>query len=119
LASTFNDVKKGQVDPKTGNCLGLLAGQLLRALQGDNLANEIEALRADVERVKNERSNAETAGPQVASGAGDLHGDAGADPDPAADEPGSLDGESGLPAGPLAADAVDEDIIADITPMFG
>jgi hypothetical protein len=119
LAGTFNQVRKGEVDPKTGNCLGLLAGQLLRALQGDKLADEIEALRAEVERVKHERSNAATAGPQVASRVGDLHGEAGADLGATAGESGSADGEGGLPAGPVAADAAVEDIIADIPPMFG
>jgi hypothetical protein len=36
LAVTFNDVRKGAVDARVGNCLGLLAGTLLRAFQGDS-----------------------------------------------------------------------------------
>jgi hypothetical protein len=63
LAGTFNQVRKGEVDPKTGNCLGLLAGQLLRALQEGELADEIEALRRDPSGV---RGDCETDRPAAA-----------------------------------------------------
>jgi hypothetical protein len=119
LAATFNQVRKSEVDPKTGNCLGLLAGQLLRAMQEGELAAEIEALRAELERQKRERGHTEATSSEVASGVGDLHGEAGADPGAASDGPSSLDGESGLPAGPVAEGTAVEDIIADIPPMFG
>lgn len=44
LADAFNRVRRGQLDVKVGNCLGLLAGQLLRAIDGGNLAARIETL---------------------------------------------------------------------------
>jgi hypothetical protein len=60
LATTFNDVRKGQLDPKTGNCLGLLAGQLLKAMQGSELASEIEELANEVAEMK-KRANGNAA----------------------------------------------------------
>jgi hypothetical protein len=35
LADTFNRVRRGDLDVRVGNCLGLLAGQLLRAIRGE------------------------------------------------------------------------------------
>jgi hypothetical protein len=35
LADTFNKVRKGELDVRIGNCLGVLAGTLLRAFRGD------------------------------------------------------------------------------------
>jgi hypothetical protein len=50
LGATVNRVLRGQVDAKVGNCLGLLCGQLVRALEkGDLEARMValeEALRA-------------------------------------------------------------------------
>jgi hypothetical protein len=119
LAATFNQVRKSEVDPKTGNCLGLLAGQLLRAMQEGELAAEIEALRAELERQKHERGHTEATSSEVASGVGESGGEVSADPGADTTRPGIADGESGLPAGPVAEGAADEDLIADIPPMFG
>jgi hypothetical protein len=58
LATTFNAVRRGQLDPKTGNCLGLIAGQLLRALQDSELAAEIEELAKEIQEIKSANSNA-------------------------------------------------------------
>jgi hypothetical protein len=33
LGQTINEVRRGQLDPKAANCIGVLAGVLLRALQ--------------------------------------------------------------------------------------
>jgi hypothetical protein len=35
LAITFNQVRRGELDVRVGNCLGLLAAALLRAYKGD------------------------------------------------------------------------------------
>jgi hypothetical protein len=58
LASTFNGVRRGGIDPKTGNCLGLLAGQLLRAMQDSELAAEIDALAKEIQELKRANGNA-------------------------------------------------------------
>jgi hypothetical protein len=77
LAETFKQVRKGQLDPKTGNCLGLLAGQLLKALQEGEVSAEMEAqsiemkrLRCEIEEVRRERRHAKNAAPATANGAG-------------------------------------------------
>jgi hypothetical protein len=36
LGITFNQVRKGEMDARTANCLGLLAGTLLRAFRGEH-----------------------------------------------------------------------------------
>src|SRR4051794_14980131 len=37
LAETINQVRRGQLDARVGNCLGVLAGVLLRAMEGSDL----------------------------------------------------------------------------------
>jgi len=44
LATTINEVRRGQLDAKVGNCLGVLAGVLLRALAGDEVERRLLAL---------------------------------------------------------------------------
>jgi hypothetical protein len=56
LATTFNDVRSGRLDPKTGNCLALLSGQLLKALQTSELEERLEALEKMVAQQKRFRS---------------------------------------------------------------
>lgn len=110
LAATFNQVRSGQLDAKTGNCLGLLAGQLLRALQEGELAAEMEAqagamekLRASVEEMRHERRHAKNAVVAAANGVGRAarvpatesaprSGPSGpsGDPEPGGDDAGSL-----------------------------
>jgi hypothetical protein len=46
LGATVNRVLRGQVDAKVGNCLGLLCGQLLKALE----KGDLEARLAVVEQ---------------------------------------------------------------------
>jgi hypothetical protein len=69
IAKTFNDVRKGQVDPKTGNCLGLLAGQLLKALQNSELAVAIEELQRQIAEIK-QSGNGNPAQPREAAAGG-------------------------------------------------
>jgi hypothetical protein len=46
LGTTINQVRRGELDPKVGNCLAVLSGQLLRALEGGELAQRLDALEA-------------------------------------------------------------------------
>jgi hypothetical protein len=52
LGSTVNRVLRGQLDAKVGNCLGLLCGQLVRALEKGDLEARVAALE---ERAKGGR----------------------------------------------------------------
>jgi hypothetical protein len=116
LAGTFNQVRKGEVDPKTGNCLGLLAGQLLRALQEGELAGEIEALRRDLEQVKHERGSVAADGQEVASGVGDLHGQGDADPGAPSPRADSDHDDGGTDAGSVAERVVGGEEL--VRPLF-
>src|SRR5262245_60330037 len=40
LATAINEVRRGQLDPRVGNCIGVLAGQLLKALEGSLLEEQ-------------------------------------------------------------------------------
>jgi hypothetical protein len=71
IARTFNDVRRGQLDAKVGNCLGLLAGQLLKALQDSGLAAEIEELAKEVAEMKRANSNAPQTSEDAARGSED------------------------------------------------
>jgi hypothetical protein len=44
LATTFNAVRTGRLDARVGNCLGVLAGVLLKAIEGGDLEQRIAAL---------------------------------------------------------------------------
>ena len=51
LESTINDVRAGKLDVKIGNCIGVLSGQLLKALEMANIANRVEIIeRAILEK---------------------------------------------------------------------
>jgi hypothetical protein len=53
LALTANRVCRGELDAKVGNCVGVLCGQLLRALGPDDVLREIEELRQQIEAIRN------------------------------------------------------------------
>jgi hypothetical protein len=42
LGQTINQVRTGQLDARIGNCLGVLAGTLLRAIEGGELEKRME-----------------------------------------------------------------------------
>jgi CTP:molybdopterin cytidylyltransferase MocA len=44
LAATFNHVRKGALDPRAGNCLAVLGGQLLKALERGGLEERLAAV---------------------------------------------------------------------------
>jgi hypothetical protein len=46
LATTFNAVRVGRMDARVGNCLGVLAGVLLKAIEGGDLEQRIAALES-------------------------------------------------------------------------
>jgi hypothetical protein len=52
LAATANQVRRGELDVKAGNCLAYIASIVLRAVQPDETARAIEELRAQVEELK-------------------------------------------------------------------
>ncbi len=52
LGDTVNRVRKGELDAKTGNCLGVLSGVLLRALEEGDLAEQIRELRSSIESLQ-------------------------------------------------------------------
>lgn len=54
LATTFKGVRSGEIDAKVGNCLGLLAGQLLRALQESELAEEMAKQAEEMTKLRTE-----------------------------------------------------------------
>jgi hypothetical protein len=49
LGQTVNQVRRGELDPKVGNCVGYLASVGLRAVDEGALAREVEELRREVE----------------------------------------------------------------------
>jgi hypothetical protein len=69
LAVTFNQVRRGQLDAKVGNCLGVLAGVLLRAFEGSDLAEELAALRCRLEEVEARGTGTDAPGGDAAAGA--------------------------------------------------
>jgi hypothetical protein len=46
LAATINQTRRGALDAKVANCLGLLCGQLMRAIGVGELERRLEALEA-------------------------------------------------------------------------
>src|SRR5262245_60717668 len=50
LGQTINQVRTGRLAVNVGNCLGVLAGVLLKAIEGGDLEQRLVALEADVKR---------------------------------------------------------------------
>lgn len=51
LGDTINRVRAGELDVKIGNCIGVLSGQLIKAIEVSSIANRIEIIeRAILER---------------------------------------------------------------------
>jgi hypothetical protein len=82
LADTINQVRRGEVDAKVGSCLGYLANSLLKAIEASTLAEEMAALKTEVEALKRDDRQLQTHPVQPPAG------DAGP-----ADQDGLLDGE--------------------------
>jgi len=118
LGQTVNQVRKGQMDAKTGNCLAVLSGCLLRALEGNELAKQIEELRRRLDERDAHAGDTEATGNGPASPAeAATDGDAdppGAHPPPADADPGSSGDDSRCVASQAAASEVEE----GIAPLF-
>lgn len=51
LQDTINQVRAGQLDVRIGNCIGVLSGHLIKALEVANIENRVEIIeRAILER---------------------------------------------------------------------
>jgi hypothetical protein len=109
LSETISQVRRGEIDPKIANATGYLSSVLLRALEGGELAREIEAqaeamkaLKAEVEALRRDKHLAKAAVPHAAGngrpadGNGEesdprsRRGGRGGDPDTSGDDAGPL-----------------------------
>jgi hypothetical protein len=70
LGQSINEVRKGKIDPRVANAVGYLGNILLRALEGGELARQLEELRREVEELKNEHGHDAPDGGDAAAGAG-------------------------------------------------
>jgi hypothetical protein len=119
VGRTINDVRQGRLDARIGNCIGVLAGVLLRALEGDDLARQLDEMQAEIERVRRhgtghtQAPGGEAAGP---AGGHDRGGEPGAGP--AAGGPGADHGGRWDAAGPLAGPAAAHAAGEDVAPLF-
>jgi hypothetical protein len=118
LGVTINEVRKGQVDPKIANATGYLSSVLLRALEGSELAKQIEehdaalaAVKSEMEAMRREYRHAQTAAGTTKNGAASTpHGD---DTEPG---PGS---DSERRSGDISAGGNDAGSMAgDFAPFF-
>jgi hypothetical protein len=56
LGVTINQVRRGELDPKVGNCLGVLCGHLAKAIEGSDHERRLAALEAlEAARKQNRR----------------------------------------------------------------
>jgi hypothetical protein len=55
LGQTINQLRKGQLDPKVSNGIGYLAGVLLKAIEGSDLARDVEALKQQLRELEEEQ----------------------------------------------------------------
>jgi hypothetical protein len=67
LSVTANEVRHGVLDPKVGNCLGLLCGQLLKAIAEGDLEQQLCELEAELARLKTADAADPTADPIAAA----------------------------------------------------
>jgi hypothetical protein len=53
LGQTINEVRRGQLDPKVGNCLSALVGQLIKSIAPGDTADELAEIKRELEALKN------------------------------------------------------------------
>jgi hypothetical protein len=113
LGTTINQVRKGILDVKAANAVGYLGSVLLRAIEGDELARQIEAqakamvdLRNEVEVMRRERRHTQASVAGHANGTGLSPDGRGGQPALGGNRGGRGDDfeTSGDDAGPLADD---------------
>jgi hypothetical protein len=73
LEQTANHVRKGVVDVRVGNCLGYLAGIALKALEENDWAEQLEAVRRELDEMRRGTGSGEK-GPGKAPGGGPAGG---------------------------------------------
>jgi hypothetical protein len=54
LAVTFNEVRRGQLDVRIGNCLGLLAGTLIRCYRSEEMTINVKPATNEPPRLSEE-----------------------------------------------------------------
>jgi len=57
LATTVSTVATGKLDPKIGNCIAVLTGQLIRALEGGDLEGRLKVLEERLRATGRGRAN--------------------------------------------------------------
>jgi hypothetical protein len=103
LADTFNRVRKGELDYRIGNCLGTLAGQIVKAMQAKELEEMAERLAELEERLKaNDQPQYDC---QPIGGTGGESTSSSLHPLPAMirQDPSTLRSEGGMPLAPWQA----------------
>jgi hypothetical protein len=118
LALTINQVRTGELDVKVANCVGYLAGVLLKALEGGELAREVEELRRLVEERQHERPGDAAATGTGAAGAADRDGAELVRAGAAACRPGGDPDGGGPGGGPVAGRVPAVAGAADVAPLF-
>jgi hypothetical protein len=118
LGQTINQVRKGQLDVKVANCVGYLGGVLLKALEGGELAREVEELRRLVEELQHERPGDAAATGTGAAGAAGPEGAELARAGAAACRPGGDPDGGGPGGGPVAGRVPAVAGAADVAPLF-
>jgi hypothetical protein len=53
LQDTINRVRSGEMDVKTGNCMGVLSGHLIKALEVSSIATKVEIIHRAILENKN------------------------------------------------------------------
>src|SRR5262249_33661780 len=52
LGQTIHEVRREEIDARVGNCLGVLCGTLIRAIEGGELARQIADMETELARLK-------------------------------------------------------------------
>ncbi len=108
LGGTINQVRKGALDARVGHVTGYLSGILLKALEGAELAKQIEeqakeidALKNEMEAIRRERNTKAAAAPKcngvaIAPYGCEAEPDAGSDPSRRRGDPSDGGDDAGL-----------------------
>jgi hypothetical protein len=120
LTATANRVQRGELDAKVANCLVYLSATVLRAIQPDEAARQVEELRREIEDLRRGQrvpeAGVDGAAARTGPAAGGRAGEPGAGA--AAGRPGADHGRRGAGAGPVAEDAPYLDLLADAAPLL-
>ena len=117
-SAVFNEVRRGQLDAKVGNCLFVGPSVLLRIEEQAAVFRELAELRRELEAVKRASGNPAAGAGTHPGGGADAPG-CGLASDPGG-EGGPLDdlGSVGTAARPLASRPAQEGFSEDLTPLF-